>query len=58
MSVTRRVPVEYYNKLEEIVLTIKNPIEHVETAKARRARYFNTKKDKIPLKYLNKKLYK
>ena len=57
MIVTRRVPVEYYNKLEEIVLTIKNPIEHVETAKARRARYFNTKKDKIPLKYLNKKLY-
>lgn len=58
MNVIIREPVEYYTKLNEIVLTIDNPIEHVEVSKARRARHFDTQKDKkIPKKYLNKKLY-
>ncbi len=57
MAITRRVPRENYEKVDEIVITIENPNEHIQVSKSRRAKYFDTRKDKIPKKYYDKKNY-
>ena len=55
MSIIRRKPQHNYEELEEIVITIPNMLEHVQISKARRAKYYNTKTDKIPKKYYDTK---